>query len=261
MSWMRRATPPHPMLLQRRVAARAASAMGTKLACEGLGVLLVVLVGCGAAVLGASVVGQAGVALAFGCALAAATLAFGPISGAHLNPAVSFAMFLAGRVGVGQMLMYWSAQFIGAVAGAALLAVISGQAEALGQNGWGPGFLGGYGLQAATVFELAMSTLFILVALLATAPDTTTHGAPNNANLPAAFSLGATLAGIHLVGLTITGVSVNPARSLGPALLVGGEALQQLWLFFWAPMAGAVLAVLIYRGLLGRPGGPPQTRL
>jgi aquaporin Z len=164
----------------------------------------------------------------------------GPVSGCHVNPAVSLAAFVAGRMSAKEMLIYWAAQFGGAVVGAAVLLFIAGgTSHGLGQNGWGPGYGGGFGVEAAFVFEVVMTALFIIVILGSTGTD----AAPGFAGL----GIGIALAVIHIVGIQVTGVSVNPARSLGPALFVGGQALAQLWLFFVAPAIGAVLGALLYR--------------
>lgn len=212
----------------------------SKLIAEFLGTLALVLFGCGAAVLGGvDHVGQLGISLAFGGAIVAMAYAIGPISGCHVNPAVSLAAFIAGRLPFKDMIIYWIAQFAGALAGAALLALIAGSTASLGQNGWGPGYLGEYGLMSALAFEGIMTALFVIVVLGATSD-----------RAPAGFAglaIGVTLAVIHIVGIQVTGVSVNPARSFGPAVLAGGQALAQLWLFFLAPAVGAALAALVYR--------------
>jgi aquaporin Z len=167
----------------------------------------------------------------------------GSISGAHVNPAVSLGAWLAHRISGRQMLLYWAAQFAGAVAGALLIAAIAGSTDKLGQNGWGPGHFGEYPLAAAAVFEVAMTAIFVGVVLGSTAED----AAPGFAGL----AIGLTLAAIHIVGIGVTGVSVNPARSFGPAVLAGGDALAQLWLFIAAPLVGGVLGAAPFRfGLL-----------
>jgi aquaporin Z len=136
--------------------------------------------------------------------------------------------------------LYWIAQFLGATAGAAVLScVVGGTLHGLGQNGWGPGYLGEFPVRAAFVFEVVMTALFVIVILGATGPGSS----PGFAGV----AIGITLAVIHIVGIQVTGVSVNPARSFGPAVLVGGQALAQLWLFFVAPAIGAVLGALLYR--------------
>jgi aquaporin Z len=212
----------------------------SKFVAEFIGTFALVLFGCGAAVLGGDHVGQLGIALAFGFAIVAMAYGIGPVSGCHVNPAVSLAAFVAGRMGVKEMLLYWAAQFVGAVVGAAVLLFIAGgTAHGLGQNGWGPGYGGGFGVEVAFAFEVVMTALFVIVILGATGADS----APGFAGL----GIGIALAVIHIVGIQVTGVSVNPARSLGPAVFVGGQALAQLWLFFVAPAIGAVLGALFYR--------------
>ncbi|WP_374379111.1 aquaporin [Dongia sp.] len=211
-----------------------------KLVAEFIGTLSLVLFGCGAAVLGGEHVGQLGIALAFGFAIVAMAYGIGPISGCHVNPAVSLGVFIAGRMNAKDMVQYWIAQILGAIAGAFILMVIAGgTANGLGQNGWGPGYLGEYGLVQALVFEIVMTALFVIVILGATGPKA-------NAGF-AGLAIGITLAVIHIVGIQVTGVSVNPARSIGPALLVGGQALAQLWLFIVAPAIGAVIGGTLYK--------------
>jgi len=211
----------------------------SKIVAEFIGAFALVLFGCGAAVLGGDHVGQLGIALAFGFAIIALAYGIGPVSGCHVNPAVSLAAFVAGRMNAKEMVLYWIAQFVGALAGAAVLASIAGSTANLGQNGWGPGYLGAYPLHAAFVFEVVMTALFVIVILGATGAD----AAPGFAGL----GIGIALAVIHIVGIQVTGVSVNPARSFGPAVLAGGQALAQLWLFFVAPAIGAILGALLYR--------------
>ena len=210
-----------------------------KFLAEFVGTLTLVLFGCGAAVLGGDHVGQLGIALAFGFAIVAMAYGIGPISGCHVNPAVSLGAFVAGRMSAKDMVVYWIAQFAGALAGAMILALIAGQSQHLGQNGWGPGYLGAYPLAAAATFELVMTALFVIVIL----------GSTGKASAPgfAGLAIGITLAVIHIVGIQVTGVSVNPARSFGPAILVQGQALQQLWLFFAAPAVGAIIGALPFR--------------
>ncbi|MFT5776400.1 aquaporin [Hyphomonas sp.] len=219
-------------------------------AAELVGTLTLILFGCGAAVLAGEHVGQLGIAFAFGLAIVAMAYGIGPISGCHVNPAVSFGAFVAGRMDGKTMLTYWFAQFIGATIGAGILFLIaSGKADydvainGLGQNGWGPGYLGEYTLAAAIVFEIVATFLFLVVIL-----GSTQAGAPT---AMAGLSIGLTLTAIHIVGIQVTGVSVNPARSFGPALFSGGQAMSQLWLFLVAPLVGAGLAGMKCRiGLL-----------
>jgi aquaporin Z len=213
---------------------------------ELIGTFALVLFGCGSAVLAGGEVGQLGIAFAFGLAIVAMAYGIGPISGCHVNPAVSFGAFIAGRMTLSTMFQYWIAQFIGAVLGAAVLYLIaSGKAgydlaaNGLGQNGWGPGYLGEYSLVAALVFEVVATFLFLVVIL-----GSTQKSAPG---MVAGLAIGLTLAVIHIVGIQVTGVSVNPARSFGPAVIAGGEAISQLWLFFVAPLIGAGLAGLLFK--------------
>lgn len=211
-----------------------------KLIAEFIGTLTLVLFGCGAAVLGGEHVGQLGIALAFGFAIVAMAYGIGPISGCHVNPAVSLGAFIAGRMEAKDMVSYWIAQVLGALAGALVLMIIAGgTAHGLGQNGWGPGYLGEYSLASALVFEIVMTALFVIVILGSTGEDSS----PGFAGL----AIGITLAVIHIVGIQVTGVSVNPARSIGPAVFVGGQALAQLWLFIIAPAIGAVVGGLLFR--------------
>lgn len=218
---------------------------------EILGTAILVLFGCGAAVLMGAEIGMTGISLAFGLAIVAAAYGLGPISGAHLNPAVSLGALLAGRMGAGSFVSYVIAQMIGAVLGAAVLYLIASgkagydiSANGLGQNGYGAGYLGEYSVTAALTFEFVMTFLFVTVILGATQPGA-----------PAAFAglaIGLTLSAIHLVGITVTGVSVNPARSFGPAVLVGGKAVADLWVFLVAPLAGGALAGLVHKAGLTR---------
>ena len=219
--------------------------IGSKAIAEAVGTFILVFFGCGAAVIAGAHIGYAGIAAAFGLSIVAAAYGLGAISGAQLNPAVSLGFLSAGRMTVAEFVAYVVAQMIGAVAGAAVVYLIaSGKAgyvlatNGLGQNGWGEGYLGGYSMQAALVFEFVATFVFVTVILGATQWDA-----------PAGFAglaIGLTLAAIHLVGIDVTGVSVNPARSFGPAVLVGGKALSQLWLFFAAPLAGGLVAGLLH---------------
>ena len=215
----------------------------SKMLAEFIGTLTLVLFGCGSAVLaGADNVGQLGVSLAFGGAIIAMAYGIGPISGCHVNPAVSLAVFIAGRMNLKDMVSYWAAQFAGALAGAAILATIVGSTSHLGQNGWGPGYLGEFSQQSALIFEIVMTALFVIVIL----GSTSEKASPGFAGL----AIGVTLTVIHIVGIQVTGVSVNPARSFGPAVLAGGQALSQLWMFFVAPVIGAVIGASLYRARL-----------
>lgn len=213
---------------------------------ELIGTFTLVLLGCGSAVLAGGDVGQLGIAFAFGLAIVAMAYGIGPISGCHVNPAVSFGAFVAGRLSMNAMFQYWAAQFIGALLGAGVLYLIAtGKAgydlatNGLGQNGWGPGYLGEYNLVSAFVFEVVATFVFLVVIL-----GSTQKVAPT---AMAGLCIGLTLTAIHIVGIQVTGVSVNPARSFGPAVIVGGPAISQLWLFFVAPLIGAGLAGLLVR--------------
>lgn len=211
---------------------------------EVLGTAILVLFGCGSAVLMGAQIGMLGISLAFGLAIVAAAYGLGAISGAHLNPAVSFGAFVAGRLRAGDLAVYVVAQVVGAILGAAVLYMIaSGKADyslttnGLGQNGYGAGYLGEYSLTAALIFEAVMTFIFVTVILGATGPGSSAGFA--------GLAIGLTLAAIHLVGINVTGVSVNPARSIGPALFVGGNALSQLWVFIVAPLVGGGLAGMV----------------
>src|SRR5579862_7240057 len=214
---------------------------------ELVGTFILVLFGCGTAVVAGDKVGILGIAFAFGLALIGAAYGIGPISGCHINPAVSLGVFVAGRMSIKDMLGYWVGQFIGGALGAwVLYTIVSGvgggynpAASGLGQNGWGPGYQGGYGLQSAILFEVIATLIFVVVILGST-----------QAKAPAGFAglaIGITLVAIHIFGIHITGVSVNPARSLGPALIVGGQAMAQVWLFLIMPCVGAAIAGALFR--------------
>jgi aquaporin Z len=228
--------------------------MTKKLAAEFIGTFTLVLFGCGAAVLaGFGIIGQDGIAWAFGLAIVAMAYGIGPVSGCHINPAVSFGVWTAGRMNTADMLGYWAAQCLGAIVGAGMLLLIaSGKAEyslvenGLGQNGYGirdavsnQGSPGDYSLGAGAIFEVVATFIFLVVIL----GVTQRNAAPQFAGL----AIGLTLVAIHIVGIQVTGVSVNPARSLGPALWTGLDALMQLWLFIVAPMIGAGLAGWMFR--------------
>jgi aquaporin Z len=219
-----------------------------KFAAEFIGTFTLVLFGCGAAVLaGFGIVGQEGIAWAFGLAIVAMAYGIGPVSGCHVNPAVSFGAWAARRMGLQDMLLYWVAQGAGAIVGAGVLYLIASGApdyaiaqNGLGQNGYGLGHSpGDYSLLAGAVFEVIATFLFVVTIL----------GVTQNTNSAqfAGLAIGLTLVVIHIVGIQVTGVSVNPARSLGPAVWVMGDAMAQLWLFIVAPLAGAGLAGCAFR--------------
>lgn len=231
--------------------------MTKKIVAEFIGTMTLVFFGCGAAVLaGFGIVGQLGIAWAFGLSIVAMAYGIGGVSGCHVNPAVSFGVWSAGRMPIRDLGFYWAAQCLGAVVGAGLLLVIASgspdytlAANGLGQNGYGArlpsgqGSPGDFSLMSGAVFEFVATFIFLVVIL-----GVTQKGAPNKF---AGLAIGLTLTLIHIVGIQVTGVSVNPARSLGPAVWVLGDALAQLWLFILAPMAGAGLAGWAFRvGLL-----------
>ena len=218
-----------------------------KYVAEFIGTFTLVLFGCGTAVVSGQAVGHLGIAFAFGFALLAMCYGIGPVSGCHVNPAVSLGVFTAGRMTVGDLVGYVIAQFLGALAGAGVLAVIAKgllggynvASSGLGQNGWGEGYQAGYGLSAGMVFEFVATLLFVIVIL-----GSTQGGAPTQM---AGLAIGITLVVIHIFGINITGVSVNPARSLGPALLVGGKAISQVWMFLIVPSIAGILGGTIFR--------------
>ena len=220
---------------------------------EFIGTFTLVLFGCGSAVIAGGDIGLTGISFAFGLALIGMAYGIGSVSGCHINPAVSLGAVAAGRMEMGEAIKYIIAQVAGAiVAAAVLLSIASGKADysvaenGLGQNGWGAGYLGEYNLAAAFVFEVVATFLFMVVILGATGA-----GAPG---AMAGLAIGLALVVIHLVGINITGVSVNPARSIGPALFAGSTAIAQLWLFIVAPIIGAVAAGLLFKtGMLDMP--------
>ncbi len=217
---------------------------------EFIGTFTLVLFGCGAAVIAGGDIGLTGISFAFGLALIGMAYGIGSVSGCHINPAVTLGVVASGRMSVAEAVPYIFAQIAGGIAGALVLMLIaSGKADytvaanGLGQNGWGAGYLGEYSMTAAFVFEVVATFLFLIVILGATGA-----GAPS---AMAGLAIGLALVVIHLVGINVTGVSVNPARSIGPALFVGGTAIAQLWLFIVAPIIGAVAAGLLFKsGLL-----------
>jgi aquaporin Z len=202
---------------------------------ELIGIAVLVLVGCGAAAIGtyatgATAVNVIGIAAAFGLAVTGMAYAIGPVSGAHINPAITVAMLAAGRMSMRDAIGYVVAQLIGGVVGAGLLVlIVKGKiggydlaALGLGQNGWGEGYLGQYGLGAAILTEFLATFIFATVILGATNPT---------ANIEVAgLIIGLTLFALHFPSINVTGLSVNPARSFGPAVFVAGKALAQAWL-------------------------------
>ena len=223
--------------------------MNKRLGAEFLGTLWLVLGGCGSAVLAAAFpgvgIGLLGVSFAFGLTVLTMAFTIGPISGCHLNPAVTLGLAVGGRFPYKDVLPYWVAQVLGAVAASAILYVIAtGNGSAIGgfaTNGYGAQSPGHYGLGAAFLTEVVMTFFFLFVILGSTAKKAAAGFAP--------ISIGLCLTLIHLISIPITNTSVNPARSTGPALFVGGFALSQLWLFWVAPLIGAVLAGKVFPAL------------
>jgi len=237
--------------------------MSHRAAAEALGTFWLVLGGCGSAVLAAKFpgvgIGLLGVAFAFGLTLLTMAFAIGHISGCHINPAVSFGLWAGNRFPASELVPYIVAQVVGAVVASFVLYLIaSGQpgfdlvASGFAANGYGAHSPGGYSLFSAAVCEIVMTFMFLMIILGATDKRAPAGFAP----LP--IGLGLTL--IHLISIPVTNTSVNPARSTGPALFVGGWALDQLWLFWVAPIIGALLAGAVYRAL-GGEGTPLRVEL
>ncbi len=236
--------------------------MFPKLFAECLGTFWLVLGGCGSAVLAAAFpelgIGFAGVSFAFGLTVLTGVYALGPISGGHFNPAVSVGLWAGGRFPAAHLIPYIVAQVAGGIIGATVLYLIaSGKADfslagGFASNGYGEHSPGKYSMTAALVCEVVMTFMFLIVILGAT-----------HKRAPVGFAgiaIGLTLTLIHLISIPVTNTSVNPARSLAPAIFVGGWALEQLWLFWVAPIVGAVMAGLVYRTVLEpEPGDPPIT--
>ena len=218
---------------------------------ELIGTFVLVLMGCGSAVIAGSQIGYLGISFAFGLSVLVMVYAIGNISGCHINPAITVSMFVADRIKGKDAVAYIIAQCIGAVlASAALLLIAKGRPDyvlainGLGQNGYGAHSPGGYSLLACFIAEVILTGIFLFVIF----------GAISNEELRGfiPIPIGLSLVLIHLVGIPITGTSVNPARSLGPALLAGGAALSQLWLFWVAPLIGGILAAVIWKSVFAK---------
>ncbi|MEH2512062.1 aquaporin Z [Nitrobacteraceae bacterium AZCC 1564] len=228
-----------------------------KYTAEVIGTFWLTFAGCGSAVIAAGFpqvgIGLLGVSLAFGLSVVTMAYAIGHISGCHLNPAVTVGLAAGGRFPGGQVLPYIIAQVIGAIAAAALLYMIASGApgfdvtKGFASNGYEAHSPGGYSLVACFVMEVTMTAVFLFVIM------GSTHGKAPAGFAPLAIGLALTL--IHLVSIPVTNTSVNPARSTGPALFVGGWALQQLWLFWVAPLIGGVIGGVVYRWLSDEPTG------
>ncbi len=226
--------------------------LATKLAAELIGTFWLVFGGCGSAVLAAAFpalgIGFSGVALAFGLTVLTGAYAFGPISGGHFNPAVSAGLATAGRFSWGEVGPYVVAQVLGAIAAAFVLYLVaSGKdgftlANGFAANGYGEHSPGGYSLFAGLVIEIVLTAVFLLIILGTTEPRASAGFA--------ALAIGLALTLIHLISIPVTNTSVNPARSTSQAIFVGGWALQQLWLFWVAPIIGGIIGGLIYKSVL-----------
>ena len=216
---------------------------------ELIGTMVLVLFGCGSAAIAGSVLGNVGIALAFGLSIVAMAYVIGDISGCHINPAVSIGMWIDGRLETKDLVMYIVFQCIGAIIGIGLLAVIiisaptlgGYTATGLGQNGFGAASRVGLNVTGAIIVEIILTFVFVFTVL------GVTKKAENGA--VAGIVLGLTLAFVHIMGIPLTGTSVNPARSIAPALFIGGQALQQVWVFIVAPIIGAIIAGTLFKGL------------
>ena len=225
--------------------------MSKKFAAEFIGTFWLVLGGCGSAVLAAAFpglgIGFAGVALAFGLTVLTMAFAIGHISGCHLNPAVTLGLWAGGRHPTGQVLPYMLAQVLGGIAGAFVLYMIAtgnptfDVTAGFASNGYGAHSPGGYSMASGFLTEVVMTMMFLIIILGSTKKDAPVGFAP----IP--IGLGLTL--IHLISIPVTNTSVNPARSTGPALFAGGWAIDQLWMFWVAPLLGALIAGYVYRWL------------
>jgi aquaporin Z len=228
-----------------------------KYAAEAIGTFWLTFGGCGSAVIAAGFpnvgIGLVGVSLAFGLTVVTMAYAIGHISGCHLNPAVTVGLAVGGRFPTDQIIPYIVAQVVGAIVGAGVLYIVASGAPGFdlaagfASNGYGDHSPGHYSLLAGLVTEVVMTMMFLFIIM------GSTHGKAPAGFAPLAIGLGLTL--IHLVSIPVTNTSVNPARSTGPALFVGGWALAQLWLFWVAPLAGGALGGVIYRWLSEEPAG------
>ena len=220
-----------------------------KLGAEFLGTFWLVLGGCGSAVLAGDVIGAHGVALAFGLTVLTGAYALGHVSGGHFNPAVTLGLVAGKRFPAKDALGYIVAQVVGAIGAAAVIFIIADGKDGFekGQfaaNGWGDTF-GGYSFAAAAVTEVVLTAVFLVVILGATRKAATAGTAP--------VAIGLALTLIHLVSIPVTNTSVNPARSTGQAIFAGSDQLEQLWLFWVAPIVGGIIGAIVYRAMLGAP--------
>lgn len=223
-----------------------------KYVAEFIGTLVLTLFGCGSAAISGGIDGKLGIlgiAMAFGLSIVAMAYAIGDVSGCHINPAVSLGVFLTGGMDAKDFVGYLVAQFLGGIAGAGLLyafiscSTLGAVADVgLGQNGFGSASYVGLSMGGAILVEVILTFVFVLTILGVTAKAKT--------GTIAGIVIGLTLAFVHILGIPLTGTSVNPARSLGPALLLGGQALSQVWVFIVAPLVGAALAAVVYKAVL-----------
>jgi aquaporin Z len=234
-----------------------------KLLAECFGTFWLVFGGCGSAVLAAAFpdvgIGLLGVSLAFGLTVLTMAYSIGHISGCHLNPAVTLGLATAGRSPWSEVAGYMVAQVVGGVIASLVLYLIASDhpgfslAGGFAANGYGAHSPGQYGMFAALLAETVLTAMFLLVIL-----GSTDYRAPSGF---AGIAIGLALTLIHLIGIPVTNLSVNPARSTGPAIIVGGWALQQLWLFWLAPLAGAVIGSILYRGISGEETQPQTAEI
>ena len=229
------------------------ASLAQKCMAEFFGTFVLVLMGCGSAVLAGSHVGFLGIAFAFGLSVVAMAYAIGHISGCHINPAITLSMWSTGKISAKETGGYIVAQVLGGIVGAAVLYYIaSGKADyslaanGLGQNGVDGGSPDHYSLVSGLITEIVLTAIFLVVV------HGSTSSTNSNGNL-AGLAIGLSLTLIHIVGIPVTGVSVNPARSIGPALFVGGEALSNLWVFIAGPIIGGLLGGGIWK-LMDKPG-------
>ncbi len=220
-----------------------------KYAAELIGTFVLVFMGCGSAVFAGRYIGFLGISFAFGLSVVAMAYSIGSISGCHINPAISVSMFAAGKMKLRDMLFYVIMQCIGSIIAAALLFLVASGSpgyslamNGLGQNGYGQASPSGFSVTSGFIAEVVLTFVFLIVIY-----GSTSERAPKGF---AGLSIGLSLVLIHLVGIPITGTSVNPARSLGPAVIVGGVALAQLWLFWVAPILGGIIAASVWRYLV-----------
>ena len=206
---------------------------------EMIGTMVLVLMGCGSAIIAGGSIGFAGISLAFGLSVLAMVYTFGGISGCHINPAITFGMWISKKIGGKDAFMYMLFQIIGAIIGSGILFAITGNCDSMGANAVNEA--AGYSVASGVIAEVVFTFIFVMVVFGATSKKA-----------PAGFAgiaIGLALVLIHLICIPITGTSVNPARSIAPAIFQGGEALSQLWIFILAPLVGGGLAALVWKGL------------